>query len=146
MNSRNLTAKQLLDLTNLLHQMPISNFVYRNSVKIDKCFPNGPGKETSPPYQILPTIVVPIKMEKGDLHLRALLDTGSTASFIMVTASLSITSIIIESNVPLTVCTLQGESLEPSRKLRINLRTKEGGCCLNVSRCCVLWKSTRASI
>ena len=89
--------------------MPISDFVYRNSVKIDKCSPNGPGKETSSPCQILPTIVVPIKTEKGDLHLRALIDTGSTASFITVSASLSIPSIIVESNVPLNVRTLQGK-------------------------------------
>ena len=90
-----------LDFSNFHHQVPISDFVYRNSAKIDKCSPNGLGKETTSSYQILPTIVVPIKTEKADLHPHALFDTGSTASFVMVSASLSIPSVIFESNVPL---------------------------------------------
>ena len=92
-----------------------------------KCSPNNPGKETRFPLPLIPIVVVPIQTKKGDLHLRALLDTGSTASFITVSASLRIPSVIIESDIPLTVCTIQGMSREPSTKLRVNLKTEEGG-------------------
>ena len=78
-------------------------------------------------FQLLPVIVVPIQTEKGELHLRALLDTGSTASFITVSASLSIPSVIIESDVPLTVCTIQGMSREPSRKIARKFENKGRG-------------------
>ena len=88
--------------------MPISNFVYRNSAKMYKCSPNDPGKETKFPLPLLPIIVVPIQTEKGDMHLRALLDTSSTASYITVRASLRIPSIVIESDIPLTVCKFRG--------------------------------------
>ena len=100
-------------------------------------FPEQPWKETRFPLPLLPTVVVPIQTKKGDLHLRALLDTGSMASFIMVSASLRIPSVIIESDIPLTVCTVQGMSREPSTKLRVNLKTEEGGLpfeCLKVPR------------
>ena len=49
-----------------------------------KCSPNDPRKETRFPLPLLPIVVVPIHTEKADMHLRALLDTGSTASFITV--------------------------------------------------------------
>ena len=124
-----------LDNETIPHQVPISDFVYRNSAKMYKCSPNDPGKEIIFPLTLLPIVVVPIQTEKGDLHLRALLDTGSTASFITVSASLRIPSVVIESDIPLIVCTIQGMSQEPSTKLSVKLKTKEGGCRLNVSRC-----------
>ena len=73
-----------LDNKTIPHQVPISNFVYRNSAKMYKCSPNDPGKETRFPLPLLPIIVVPIQTEKGDMHLHDLLDTGSMASFITV--------------------------------------------------------------
>ena len=115
-----------LDNKTIPHQVPISEFVYRNSAKMYKCSPNNPGKETRFPLPFLPIVVVPIQTKKGDLHLRALLDTGSTASFITVSTSSRIPSVIIESEIPPTVCTIQGMSREPSTKLCVKLKTKEG--------------------
>ena len=108
--------------------MPISECIYENSAENYKCSPNDPGKETRFPLPLLPVALVPIQTKKGVVHLRALLDTGSTASFITVSALSRIPSVVIESDIPLTMCTLQGMSREPSTKLRVNLKTDEGGC------------------
>ena len=124
-----------LDFKTIPHQVPISDCVYRNSAEMYKCSPNFPGKETRFPLPLLPVVVVPIQTKKGVVHLRALLDTGSTASFITVSALFRIPSVIIESDISLTMCTIQGMSREPSTKLRVNLKIDEGGCPLNVSRC-----------
>ena len=106
--------------------MPISECVYKNSAN-NKCSPNDPGKETRFPLPLLPVAVVPIRTKKGVVHLRALLDTGSTALFITVSALSRIPSVVIESDIPLTMCTIQGMSREPSTKLRVDLKTNEGG-------------------
>ena len=107
--------------------MPISDCVYRNSAENYMCSPNDPRKETRFPLLLLPVVVVPIQTKKGVLHLRALLDTGSTASFIMVSALSRILSVVIESDIPLPMCTIQMMSREPSTKLHVNLKTDEGG-------------------
>ena len=90
--------------------MPISDCVYRNSAEMYKCCPNFPGKKTRFPLPLLPVVVVPIQTKKGVVHLHALLDTGSAASFITVSALSRIPSVIIESDIPLNMCTIQGMS------------------------------------
>ena len=116
-----------LDNKTIPLQVPISECIYENSAKNYECSPNDPGKETSIPFSLLPVVVVPIQAKKRVVYLRALLDTGSTASFITVSALSRIPSVIIESDIPLTMCTIQGMSREPSTKLRVNLKVKEGG-------------------
>ena len=101
-----------LDNKTFPHQVPISDCVYRNTAEMYKCSLNNPGKETRFPLPLLPIVVVPIQTKKGVLHLHALLDTGSTASVITVSASLRIPSVIIESDIPLTVCTIQGSQVQ----------------------------------
>ena len=86
-----------LDYKTFPHEVPISDCVYRNSAENYKCSPNNPGKETRFSLPLLPIVVVPIQTKKGVLHLRALLDTGSTASFRTVSASSRIPSVVIES-------------------------------------------------
>ena len=116
-----------LDNKTIPLQVPISECIYQNSAKNIKCSPNDPGKETSTPYSLLPAVRVPVQTKKNVVYLRALLDTGSTASFIMVSALSRIPSVVIESEIPLTMCTIQGMSREPSRKLRVTLKVNEGG-------------------
>ena len=116
-----------LDNKTIPLQVPISECIYENSAKNYECSPNDPGKETRIPFSLLPVVVVPIQTKKRVVYLRALLDTGSTASFITVSALSRIPSVLIESDIPLTMCTIQGMSREPSAKLRVNLKVKEGG-------------------
>ena len=116
-----------LDNKTIPLQVPISECIYENSAENYKCSQNGPGKETRFPLPLLPVAVVAIQTKKGVVHLHALLDTGSTASFITVSALSRIPSVVIESDIPLTMCTLQGMSRETSTKLRVNLKTNEGG-------------------
>ena len=116
-----------LDNKTIPLQVPISECIYKNSAENIKCSPNEPGKETRFPLPLLPVAVVPIQTKKGVVHLRALLDTGSTSSFITVSALSRILSFTIESDIPLTMCTIQGMSREPSTKLRVDLKVNEGG-------------------
>ena len=119
--------RQILTIKTIPHQVPISECIYENSAKDYKCSPDDPGKETRIPFSLLPVVVVPIQTKKRVVYLRALLDTGSTASIITVSALSRIPSITIESDIPLTMCTIQGMSREPSTKLRVDLKINEGG-------------------
>ena len=95
-----------LDNKTIPLQVPISECIYENSAENFKCSPNDPGKETRVPFPLLPVVVVPIQTKKRVVHLRA--DTGSTASFITVSALSRIPCVVIESDIPLTMCTIQG--------------------------------------
>ena len=74
--------------------------------------------------QVLPTLLVPISAGDKVIKVRALLDTGSTSSFVTVSALSSISYETLDSKVPLVIRTLQGETREVTQKVRINLTTQ----------------------
>ena len=76
------------------------------------------------PCQVLPTLLVPISAGDDIIKVRALLDTGSTSSFVTVSALSSIPYETLDSEVPLIIRTLQGETREVTQKVRISLKTQ----------------------
>ena len=76
---------------------------------------------TSKGCQILPTLLLPIRTKCGVKKLRALLDTGSTSTFIATESLLGVPNEVIESGISLMIRSIQGSRKENSRKVRIHL-------------------------
>ena len=78
------------------------------------------------PGIILPTILVEAQGKDGIVGLRALLDTGSTANFVTVSASHKLNLKVSDDSVTLSINTLHGKHTANSRKIALGLVDKEG--------------------
>ena len=78
------------------------------------------------PGIILPTILVEAQGKDGIVGLRALLDTGSTANFVTVSASRKLNLKVSDDSVTLSINTLHGKHTANSRKIACDLVDKEG--------------------
>ena len=77
------------------------------------------------PGIILPTILFEAQGKDGIVRLQALLDTGSTANFVTVSASHKLILKVSDDSVTLSINTLHGKHTANSRKIAFNLIDKE---------------------
>ena len=77
------------------------------------------------PGIILPTILVKARGRDGIVRLRALLDTGSTANFVTVSASHKLNLKVSDDSVTLSINTLHGKHTANSRKIAFSSIDRE---------------------
>ena len=89
------------------HQVSLPDFCVYNILNFaDVCAFQNNGENEADEIQILPTVV--ISMPKGGNKIRALLDTGSTSSFIYENTLSLVDYEVVDAKVPLTIHTLHG--------------------------------------
>ena len=76
-------------------------------------------------FQIAPTLLIPV--DCGRTRIRALLDTGSSSSFVTEETLNLVPHEILNSEVSLNIRTLHGETREKSKRVKISLPGDGGG-------------------
>ena len=105
-------------------QVSIPVFVHNMSNFADVfAFQSSKGKVTDK-FQIAPTVLIPV--QNGRTSIRALLDTGSSSSFISRATLGSVSYQVLHSKVLLNIRTLHGETKEPSQRVQIRLPGGDG--------------------
>ena len=101
--------------------------VHSNLLMADVFTSGNHAKEVSGECQVLPTLLLPVKTKQGVKKLRALLDTGSTASFIAAESLKGLPHKVIESGISLMIRSIQGSRSQQSNKVEIRLSEKGKG-------------------
>ena len=70
-------------------------------------------------FQVAPTLLIPV--EHGRTYIRALLDTGSSSSFVTEDTLRLVPFEVLNSDVSLNIRTLHGETREKSKRVKIRL-------------------------
>ena len=133
MHVNNNICKYLTEVENP-RQNSLPDYHVHSNVFVTDVFVSGNrAGENSGNCQVLPTLLLPIRTKKGIVKLRALLDTGSTSSFVVNESLFKIPHEVIESGISLMIRSMQGTKQERSRKVKICLSDrKKGGYRLSV--------------